>query len=114
MVRFGKESRLRTRTDFDRVRREGVRVATEALVVAVAAAPRKRVGIIVSGNVGNAVTRNRIKRVIREHFRLCRELYPLGDCVIIARPKAVKLDNKALREQLTKALKKSGTRSNCS
>ena len=36
--------------------------------------------------MGNAVTRNRIKRVVREAFRATRELWPPGfDVVVIVR-----------------------------
>jgi len=45
-----------------------------------------RLGITVSKKIGNAVKRNRIKRVIRELFRLNKNRFPVGyDIVIVAR-----------------------------
>jgi len=47
-----------------------------------------RIGIVASRKVGNAVTRNRIKRCIREFFRLYRGLMTrCEDIVVIVRPK---------------------------
>ena len=53
-----------------------------------AAAPsaEPRLGITASRRVGNAVARNRIKRVVREAFRATRDLWPPGcDVVVIVR-----------------------------
>jgi len=46
-----------------------------------------RLGLTVSRRVGNAVTRNRIKRRLREAFRLGRHAWPTGlDLVVIVHP----------------------------
>jgi ribonuclease P protein component len=44
-----------------------------------------RLGITVSRRVGNAVARNRWKRLIRESFRLTRDKLPALDLVCVAR-----------------------------
>jgi ribonuclease P protein component len=47
-----------------------------------------RIGIVASRKVGNAVTRNRIKRLIREFFRIYRgAISRCEDIVVIVRPR---------------------------
>lgn len=56
-----------------------------------------RIGIVVSSRVARrAVVRNRIKRVVRESFRLQQSRLTGWDIVVIARPDAVKQTNKDL------------------
>ena len=48
-----------------------------------------RFGITVTRKVGNAVTRNRIKRIVREGCRRVAQLFPTGlDVVIVAHASA--------------------------
>jgi len=63
--------------------------------------PVSRVGLTVSRKVGNAIQRNRIKRVVRETFRLNSGLMkdPLW-IVVIAKPGAALVDNCRLSEQV--------------
>ena len=49
-----------------------------------------RLGIVASRKVGNAVTRNRTKRFVREFFRVYRDVMDrCEDIVVIVRPKTV-------------------------
>jgi ribonuclease P protein component len=50
----------------------------------------RRLGVTVSKKVGNAVIRNRCKRIIREIFRKNKDKFPLGaDVVVVVRREMV-------------------------
>jgi ribonuclease P protein component len=60
-----------------------------------------RLGITITKKIGNAVTRNRLKRVIREFYRHYKHRLPQGfDVVIIARSGAADLTHEQVRLQL--------------
>ena len=86
-----KGQRLTRTSDYARVRREGRSKAHPLLILA--AAPNggdtTRVGLTVGKKIGSAVTRNRLKRVLRAaaRERLAR-LRPGYDVVLIGRPEA--------------------------
>jgi len=62
---------------------------------------RRRLGITASKSTGNAVQRNRLKRHIREFYRMHKDLFPRGcDVVIAAKPGASDLDSREIREEL--------------
>ena len=87
-MRFTPSDRLRKRFEFRRLRDQGRRVHTRSFVLLIgrSATPRPRMGITVSRQVGNAVRRNRIKRLVREAFRQHRSLLPAScDLVVIAK-----------------------------
>lgn len=64
-----------------------------------------RLGITVSGKVGNSVVRNRIKRQVREFFRRQRaELAPGRDLLVIARSGAAQLPAEAIRAELERVM----------
>ena len=71
------------------MQRDGRRRHTAHLVLLrrPASGSTSRLGVTVSSRIGNAVVRNRVKRLIREVFRQCRaELLPPEDLVVIAKP----------------------------
>jgi ribonuclease P protein component len=60
-----------------------------------------RVGVTVSGKVGNSVIRNRIKRWVREYVRRHMEGLPAGsDLVILARNSAGVASHPAVDQDL--------------
>ena len=86
---FSADSRLRRRSDFQRVFETGCRSQGRYLTMVVAASKtgRLRIGIVASRKLGDAVRRNRAKRLIREIFR--KTPFPPGgqgvDIVVIPR-----------------------------
>jgi ribonuclease P protein component len=69
--RFDKGLRLRQRTEFQHVFDTGVRIRGRffTILVAPGRTGRSRLGLVASRKLGDAVRRNRAKRLIRELFR---------------------------------------------
>lgn len=93
--RFERADRLLRPQDFQRVARDGRRIASRQFVILMgptrqtAVVGKRRLGVTVSRRVGNSVVRNRIKRAVREWFRRNREsLKGQVDLVVIARQSA--------------------------
>lgn len=85
---FPQHVRLKTPAQFKAVYDRKRSVSDGVLVVYAAAngLPHPRVGLSVSRKVGNAVVRNRWKRLLREAFRLSRQALPAGlDFILIPR-----------------------------
>ena len=87
--RFGKAQRLRRKGEFQQVFDTGVRIGSRyfTLLLTPSSGGIVRLGIVASRKLGDAVRRNRAKRLIREVFRLNQPLSAdLGiDLVVIPR-----------------------------
>jgi ribonuclease P protein component len=96
---------LRASAEFQAVFGEGKRISGAAFrlhVLLPATATQARLGVTVSKRVDKAaVRRNRIRRQIKEEFRLQRATLPHGDYVLLAKPEAGKLDNAGIRAELS-------------
>ena len=69
--RFAKVQRVRRREEFQRVFDSGYKISSRyfTLLIAPGSTARLRLGIVASRKLGDAVRRNRAKRLIREVFR---------------------------------------------
>jgi len=105
---FPRHERLLKRGDFLRLSSHGQKVHTSHFVILwqEPPVPSVRIGITVSGKVGNAVTRNRLKRLIREFYRRNKELFLPVDYNIIAKQGAARLDFSAISHELGRALQR--------
>lgn len=103
---FTKDERLLRRADFLRLSDGGRKVSTPCFLVLWASSPENicRIGITASRKVGNAVTRNRIRRLVREYYRLHKALFPPLDISIIARRGADKLDYRGVCQELDRVV----------
>jgi len=102
-----KTARLRKRHEFLRVSRGGRKIhSANFLIISKASGKSEaRLGITVSGKVGNSVQRNRVKRLVREFFRRRRHECPPGfDILVIARQGAPDLSLKSVENELGRSL----------
>ena len=79
-LQFPKSRRVRSRDEFRRIKKYGKRTNGHVVVFDVLAEkfPYRRLGVTVSKRYGNAVARNRFKRLIREAFRIQQYRLPPG------------------------------------
>ncbi len=107
---FPKTHRLRKSSEFARVREEGQRRRTAHFTInyRMNGLPHHRLGLVVQKKFWNAAQRNRIKRCLRESFRLNRHRVPLPgkDIVVVARPGAEKLSCLETGKELLAAFSK--------
>ena len=84
---FRKYERLKNNNDFKRVYEQGKKIVSSSFVLYLDRDSKRqyrRLGIIASKkNVGNAVKRNRCKRLVRELFRRNKDKFPPGSDVIV-------------------------------
>lgn len=85
--RFGKARRVRRRAEFQRAFDSGYKVSSRyfTLLLAPGQSPGARLGIVASKKLGDAIRRNRAKRLIREVFRHLDGPTQAVDLVVIPR-----------------------------
>jgi ribonuclease P protein component len=77
---LGPCERIRSDARFSQIRRQGVRTGDDLLFVRALAndLDRSRLGLAVGRNAGGSVVRSRLRRMIREAFRLNKRRLPAG------------------------------------
>ncbi|RBP36693.1 ribonuclease P protein component [Garciella nitratireducens] len=100
---------LKKNQEFKKIYREGKSYVNGLLVIYYLPNQKNynKLGLSVSKKVGNSVIRNRVKRRIRESYRLNEEKIKKGyDMVIISRVKANQADFQSIEKALIHLLKK--------
>ncbi|HZX34971.1 MAG TPA: ribonuclease P protein component [Thermodesulfobacteriota bacterium] len=108
---FGRNLRLKSSEDFQKVRKQGRKHSTKSFLIYILPNTNNttRLGLIVGRHAGCAARRNRLKRLLREFFRLNNEAFPLSADIVISVKKentSVK-DYKDVETELLAALKMS-------
>lgn len=100
MAGLPKQARLLNKADYNAVFSKSVKVSNSLFLILIhkTTKPQSRLGLVISKKVDKrAVQRNRIKRIVREFFRM-----NTSDCVcdyvVLARPKVTQCNNKELFE----------------
>ena len=101
-----RQYRLQKNKAFQYVYHRGKSVACRDLVMMVAKSKGMKVGFSVSKKVGNAVTRNLVKRRLRECFRPYLGGVKNGLYVVVARPSAAEATFQSLQRDVRYLLKK--------
>ncbi len=104
--RFPKSMRVRTQNEFDLVYRSDTFAADNVLVIRGRSngRPETRLGLSISKRVGNAVVRNRWKRIIRESFRKQASQLPKGLDIVVRPRKGAKCEYRAVYRSIEKLL----------
>ena len=102
---------LKSNPDFRRLYNRGISITNPALVIYYSKnrAGICRIGITTSKKIGNAVERNRSRRLLKEAFRsVCPLVSPQYDIVIVARSKTKYVKSTRLAEIMLEIFQSQG------
>lgn len=101
---FARRYRLGGNKNYRYVYRRGKSYPSRNLVLIHLKGREQRFGFSVSAKVGNAVTRNRIRRYLREDVRRMRTELKCGKYIFIARPALKTVPHEAITRELRSLL----------
>lgn len=103
---LSRDEKLLKRAEFLRLSASGKKLHTQHFIVVWSEScyERARLGITASRKMGSAVARNRVKRRVREYFRLCKDQFVAADFNVIAKKGADQLSFHEVRQELEKAI----------
>src|SRR6185312_13027527 len=111
-LKFSRAMRIKQGRDFSRVRQDGQRLVYGCMIANWRKLPAEstyRLGVVTSGKIGNAVVRNRARRLLREAFR--RHQYDFTqpvDLVLVARNSIVGKGFAEVEKDFLTILRKAG------
>ena len=103
---FPRRCRLGSNRNYRYVYRRGKSHPSRSMVLIHLKGREQKIGFSVSGKVGNAVTRNRIRRWLREDVRRLRPWMKCGRYVFIARAGIAQAPHDAVTRELKKLLER--------
>jgi len=106
-------STIKSSREIDRIFQQATRVAHPLIIVLVSATPEGRdqsgrVAFVAGKKLGNAVHRNRCKRVLRASLRRVGGPWPGSDVAIIARPGLGEADSAVVDRALENVMQRAG------
>ena len=101
---FPRRYRLGGNRNYRYVYRRGKSYSSRNLVLIYLKGREQKFGFSVSGKVGNAVTRNRVRRCLREDIRRMRGELKCGRYVFIARTSITQVSHASVTRELRKLL----------
>jgi ribonuclease P protein component len=111
-LKFGRAMRIKQGRDFSRVRHDGQRLVYGCMIanwLKLPADSSHRLGVVTSGKIGNAVVRNRARRLLREAFRRHQhDLTQPLDLVLVARASIVGKGFAEVEKDFLTILRKAG------
>ncbi len=102
---------LKTAREFDQVFRKGRSVSDGGFVLLAKQARkgRLRIGYIISRKTGKAVSRNRLRRRLKEIFsRFQSDLDRRWDLIVVAKPGSTQLSFQEIQSRIAKLLRRQG------
>lgn len=110
-----RQKRVREGRDFIRIKSKGQRLAQGSLLLNwMPAAGIARLGVITSRKVGSAVTRSRVRRLLRESWRRHQhEISSPVDLVLVARPSIAGKPLATVEADLLAGLRRAGLLKPC-
>ena len=107
---FSPRQKLRKSFEFERVKAKGCSHKTDAFFAQAHRNPSSnipRLGIIATRRLGNAVRRNKMKRIVREVFRKNSDIIiPEAEIIILPRKKMSNLEFSQIETKFKESLKR--------